>query len=143
MPIGVRKDNGSLRQLSPEEEAIYVREQAALRHASIDTRVLKAALTRLTNAETDFVRWDKDYQRERTKRLLKIGKLRATVRRLTSRTKSLSEMIMTTNICKNPECGKPYESIGRRQNYCCVKCRKAATDTERHKFLKCQRKNIR
>jgi hypothetical protein len=66
MPIGVRKDNGSLRQLSPEEEAIYVREQAALRQAGVDARVLKAALTRLTNAEKDFARWDKDYQRERT-----------------------------------------------------------------------------
>jgi hypothetical protein len=95
MPIGVRKDNGSLRQLSPEEEVIYVHEQAALRHASIDPRVLKAALTRLTNAEKDFAHWDKDYQRERTKRLLKIGKLRATVRRLASRANSLREMIMS------------------------------------------------
>lgn len=85
MPIGVRKDDGSLRQLSPDEEAIYVRKQAVLRHAGIDAGVLKAALTRLTNAEKDFARWDKNYQRERTKRLLKIGKLKATVRRLTVR----------------------------------------------------------
>ncbi len=70
--------------LSPEEEGIYVREQTPLRHAGIDARVLKAALTRLTNAEKDFARWDKDYGRERTKRLLKIGRLKATVRRLTS-----------------------------------------------------------
>jgi hypothetical protein len=84
MPIEVPKDNdnGSLRQLSPEDEEMYVHEQAALRHPGINARVLKAALTRLTNAEKDFVRWDKDYQRERTKRLLKIGKLKATVLRL-------------------------------------------------------------
>jgi hypothetical protein len=62
-----------------EEEAIYVREHAALGHAGIDARVLKAALTRLTNAQNDFARWDKDYQRERAKPLLKIGKLGATV----------------------------------------------------------------
>jgi hypothetical protein len=115
--------------LSPEEEAIYVREQAALRQASIDARVLKAALTRLTNAEKDLARWDKDYQRERTKRLLKIGKLKGTVRRLTSQTNSVSEMIITKKICKNPECAKSYEPTGRRQSYCCLKCRKAATNT--------------
>jgi hypothetical protein len=129
MPAGVRKDDGSLRELSPEEETIYVREQAALGHAGIDARILKAALTRLTNAEKDFARWDKDYQRERAKRLLKVGKLKATVRRLTSQANSASEMIITSKICKNPECGKPYEPTGRRQNYCCVKCRNAATDT--------------
>jgi hypothetical protein len=84
MPIGVRKDDGSLRSSSSEEAAIYVRKQAAFRHARINARVLKAALTRLANAEKDFARWDKDYQRERTKRLLKIGKLKATVRRLIS-----------------------------------------------------------
>jgi hypothetical protein len=116
-------------KLSPEEEAIYVREQAALRHASIDARVLKAALTRLTNAEKDFAHWDKNYQRERTRQLLKIGKLKATVRRLTSQANSVSEMVLTTKICKNPECAKSYEPTGRRQSYCCVKCRKAATDT--------------
>jgi hypothetical protein len=129
MPIGKRKDDGSLRQLWPEEEAIYVREQAALRHAGMDARVLKAALTRLTNAEKDFARRDKDYQRERTKRLLKIGKLKATVRRLTGQANGVSGMIMSTKICQNPECRKSYEPTGRRQNYCCVKCRKAATDT--------------
>jgi hypothetical protein len=51
------------------------------------TRVLSAAITRLTNAEKNFARWDKDYQRERTKRLWKIGKLTATVRRRTSQAK--------------------------------------------------------
>jgi hypothetical protein len=106
-----------------------VREQAAPRHAGIDARVLKAALTRLTNAEKDFARWHKDYQRERARRLLKVGKLKATVRRLASPANSVSEMLITSKICKNPECGKPYEPTGRRQNYCCVKCRKAATDT--------------
>jgi hypothetical protein len=129
MPVGVPKDDGSLRQLLPEGKAIYVREQAGLRHARIDARVFKAALTRLRNAEKDFARWDKDYQRERTKRLLKIGKLKATVRRLSSHANSVSDMIMTTKICKNPACRKSYEPTGRRQNYCCVKCRKAATDT--------------
>jgi hypothetical protein len=77
-------------------------------------RCLKAALTRLTHAEKDFARWDKDYQRERTKRLLKIGKLKATVRRLTGQVNSVSEMIMTTKICKDHECRKSYERTGRR-----------------------------
>ncbi len=81
MAMGARKDDW-LRQLSPEEEATYVRKPAALRHAGVAARVWNAALTRLTNAERDFARWDKDYQRERTKRLLRIGKLKATVRRL-------------------------------------------------------------
>jgi hypothetical protein len=42
MPIGVRKGDGSLRQLSPEDEAIYVRKQAALRHAGIDARCFES-----------------------------------------------------------------------------------------------------
>jgi hypothetical protein len=96
MPIGVRKDDGSFHQLSPEEEAISVREHAALRQAGIDARVLKAALTRLTNAQKDFARWDRDYQRERAKRLLKIGKLQATVRRLTSQAKSGARQTRST-----------------------------------------------
>jgi hypothetical protein len=83
MRIGVHKDDSSLGQLSPEKQATNFRGQAALRHARIAARVLKAALTRLASAEKDFARWDKDYQRERAKRLVKIGKLKATVRRLT------------------------------------------------------------
>jgi hypothetical protein len=73
----------------------------------VRNRVLKAALTRLTNGEKDFARWGKDYQRERTKRLLKIGKLKATVRRLTGQANSVSEMIITKKICKNPHVGSP------------------------------------
>jgi hypothetical protein len=83
MQIGVHKDDSSLGQLSPEKEATHFSGQAALRQAGTAARVLKAALTRLASAEKDFGRWDKDYQRERAKRLVKIGKLKATVRRLT------------------------------------------------------------
>jgi hypothetical protein len=101
MPIHVHKDDGSLRQLSPETEATYFPGQAALSHPGIAARLLKAALTRLTSAEKDFARWDKDYQRERAKRLVKIGKLTATVRRLTSQANSVSEMSTITKIRKN------------------------------------------
>jgi hypothetical protein len=80
----VHKDDSSRGQRSPEKEPTYFRGQAALRHAGVAARVLKAALTRLASAEKDFARWDKDYQRQRSKRLVKIGKLKATVRRLTS-----------------------------------------------------------
>jgi hypothetical protein len=60
---------------------------------------------------------------------LKIGKLKATVRRLiiTGQANSVSEMVITTKICKNSKCGKSFEPTGR-QNYCCVKGRKAAAD---------------